>query len=286
MTTVLGNGSIETVTQNALYLCERFDINTGVYQGAAAPLLVDSDEPPAFVHGDDGLGNINAAKPVTNTGDESAAEFIVNTVLAQPHEITLIAVGRLTNLAMALRMNPAIAPLVKEVIVMGGALGTNEHTGNVTPVAEANIFGDPHAADIVMTAPWELTLVGLDVTMACVMRSASVANLRETAGEAGQFIWDITRHYEDYYRRTRGVDGFPVHDSCAVAYAIEPGLFDVSLGAIRVASEGISRGQTILVPTGRRFPPGAWDDVPVSRGCVGVDNAGLLKLYQNTLAQG
>ena len=286
VTTVLGNGSIETVTQNALYLCERFDINTGVYQGAAAPLLVDSDEPPAFVHGDDGLGNINAAKPLTNTGDVSAAEFIVNTVLAQPHEITLIAVGRLTNLAMALRMNPAIAPLVKEVIVMGGALGTNEHTGNVTPVAEANIFGDPHAADIVMTAPWELTLVGLDVTMACVMRSASVANLRETAGEAGQFIWDITRHYEDYYRRTRGVDGFPVHDSCAVAYAIEPGLFDVSLGAIRVASEGISRGQTILVPPGRRFPPGAWDDVPVSRGCVGVDNAGLLKLYQNTLAQG
>ena len=194
VTTVLGNGSIETVTQNALHICQRFDIETEVFQGAAAPLLVASDEPPAFVHGDDGLGNIHAPDATLALGSQSAASFIVDTVLKHPTEVTLVAVGRLTNLAMALRINPAIAGLVKEVVVMGGALGSNEHTGNVTPVAEANIYGDPHAADIVMTASWPLTLVGLDVTMTCIMEHERLARIRKSAGEVGEFIWDITRH--------------------------------------------------------------------------------------------
>ena len=284
VTTVLGNGSIETVTENALHICERFGIDTNVYQGAAAPLFVASDEPPAFVHGDDGLGNINAPDSTLSVGAQSAAGFIVDTILKHPHEITLVAVGRLTNLAMALRINPAIASLVKAVIVMGGALGSNEHTGNVTPVAEANIFGDPHAADIVMTALWPLTLVGLDVTMTCIMRTERLARIRESAGQTGEFIWDITRHYEDYYRQTRGVDGFPVHDSCAIAYALAPELFQTLTGALRVSTEGITRGQTILVPAGKKFPPSGWDEVPHSHGCVKVDAAALLDLYETTLA--
>jgi len=283
ITTVLGNASIETVTNNALYLCEKFSINSEVYQGAADALWVDREAPPAFVHGEDGLGNINAAIPRKQANQLSAVQYIVDTITANPHEITLIAVGRLTNLAIALRTNPAIANLVKEVIVMGGALGSNEHTGNVTAVAEANIYGDPHAADIVLSADWPLTLVGLDVTMQCVMKSAAVATLRETAGQTGEFIWDITRHYEDFYQRTRGVKGFPVHDSCAVAYIIAPELFTVRRGSLRVAVEGICRGQTILVPEGRQFPPGAWDGISISNGCVGVDADGLLDLYHQTL---
>jgi purine nucleosidase len=286
VTTVLGNGSIETVTRNALHICERFDIQASVYQGAAAPLLVASDEPPTFVHGDDGLGNIHAPDSTLALGKQSAASFIVETVLKHPQEITLVAVGRLTNLAMALRINPAIAGLVKEVVVMGGALGTNEHTGNVTPVAEANIYGDPHAADIVMTASWPLTLVGLDVTMTCVMDHDRMARIRRSAGAVGEFLWDITRHYEDYYRTKRGVDGFPVHDSCAIAYALAPELFQSATGALRVATDGITRGQTILVPADKTFPPSAWDDIPHSRGCIQVDAAGLLDLYESTLAVG
>ena len=93
ITTVLGNGSIDTVTQNALYICERFDIPAPVYQGAAAPLLVEADEPPAFVHGDDALGNIQPAKPSHSIGDQYAAGYIVDTILQNPNEITLVAVG-------------------------------------------------------------------------------------------------------------------------------------------------------------------------------------------------
>ena len=283
ITTVLGNASLDTVTRNALHICERFDIAAPVHKGAAAPLLIAADEPPAFVHGDDGLGNINPHTPSFQHESASAAQFIVDKVLQHPHEITLVAVGRLTNLALALRLNPEITPLVKEVVIMGGALGTNEHTGNVTPVAEANIYGDPHAADIVLTANWPLTLVGLDVTMTCVMQQAQMRHLRDSAGAAGQFIWDISRHYEDYYHRTRGVKGFPVHDSCAIAYVLAPELFQVRSGAIRVVTEGISIGQTIMVPGGRLFPPGDWHNVPESRGCVGVNAEALLQLYESVL---
>ena len=283
ITTVLGNASLDTVTRNALHIAERFDISAPVYKGASAPLLIAADEPPAFVHGDDGLGNINPDTPGCRIASATAAQFIVDSILNNPHEITLVAVGRLTNLAMALRLNPAISKLVKEVVIMGGALGTNEHTGNVTPVAEANIYGDPHAADIVLTADWPLTLVGLDVTMTCVMQQAQMRRIRDKAGAAGQFLWDITRHYEDYYHRTRGVKGFPVHDSCAIAYVLAPELFQVQTGAIRVVTEGISIGQTIMVPGGRLFPPGNWHNVPESQGCVGVAAQELLSLYESVL---
>jgi inosine-uridine nucleoside N-ribohydrolase len=285
ITTVLGNGTIETVTSNALYICERFTIPAPVYQGAAAPLLVAADEPPAFVHGDDGLGNIQPTQPTHTIGDQYAAGFIVDTILQYPHEITLVAVGRLTNLAMALRINPEIASLVKEVVIMGGALGSNAHTGNVTPVAEANIFGDPHAADIVVTAPWPVTLVGLDVTMDCIMLRSQMQRIRKTAGAAGEFIWDISRHYEAYYYGSRGVEGFPMHDSCAVAYLLAPELFEVKQGTLRVATEGITRGQTILVPPDRKFPAGAWEGMPMQSGCVGIKPESVLALYEETLCR-
>jgi len=286
ITTVMGNGTIETVTQNALHICQRFSIDAPVHQGAAAALLVEREEPPAFVHGDDGLGNIRAEVPTHTLGAQYAAGFIVDTVLRNPGEITLVAVGRLTNLAMALRINPQIAGLVKQVVLMGGALGSNEHTGNVTPVAEANVYGDPHAADIVMTANWPVVMVGLDVTMHCVMQTERLDRIHAGAGDAGEFIWNITRHYEDYYRRIRGVDGFPVHDSCAVAYVLAPDLFEVRRGSMRVATTGITRGQTILSPAEKKFPPGDWDGIPHQSGCVGVDAEGLLDLYEKILTAG
>ena len=282
VTTVLGNASIDLTTRNALYLVERFNINAPVHRGAAKALQVPEDEVPTFVHGDDGLGNIQITPPAKTAGG-NAARFIVDTIMAAPGEVTLVAIGRLTNLALALQLQPRIADLVAEVIVMGGALGSNEFTGNVSPVAEANIYGDPHAADIVFTAAWPVVLVGLDVTMQCVRRPQQTQRLRDAGGEAGRFIWDITRHYEDFYRRRRSIDGFPIHDSAAIAYAIAPELFGGISGAVRVPTEGISRGQTILVPADRQFPPSAWDDIPHCMGCTHVDVSGVLNLYEQTL---
>jgi inosine-uridine nucleoside N-ribohydrolase len=203
--------------------------------------------------------------------------------MSNPGEITLVAVGRMTNLAIALRINPDIAANVKQVVIMGGALGTNGFTGNVTPCAEANIIGDPHAADIVFQADWPLTMVGLDVTMKTNMKEDFMLRLKNNGGETGEFIYQISRFYDDFHRETLGMDGFAVHDSSAIAFAIDPTLFTVGTGAIRVVTEGIAMGQTILAPADKSFPPSPWDGVPHKQICVDVDSQGLLDLYEKTI---
>jgi inosine-uridine nucleoside N-ribohydrolase len=283
ITTVLGNHTIEVVTRNALYLTERFAIRAPVHQGASTPLVVPAGDPPTFVHGEDGLGNIEPAAPAGSAASVDAARFIVDTVNASPGEISLVAVGRLTNLALALRLDPAIAKRVKQVVVMGGALGSNEHTGNVTPVAEANIHGDPHAADEVASAPWPIAWVGLDVTMNCMLHRDRQERLRDQGGEIGRFVWDISRFYEASYYDRHKVPGFPVHDSCAIAYLLAPELFTVQQGPLRVIAEGISQGQTIQVPDGRTFPYAGWADTPSQTGCLAADTDAVLDLYERTL---
>ena len=129
ITTAVGNHSVETTTRNALYICQRFGIDTPVHRGAGAALVVEPDEHPTFVHGDDGLGNIHVPTPPLSDAGENAARFMVERILAEPGELTIVAVGRLTNLALALQLEPRIADLVAEVIIMGGALGSNQHTG-------------------------------------------------------------------------------------------------------------------------------------------------------------
>jgi purine nucleosidase len=163
-------------------------------------------------------------------------------------------------------------------VVMGGAFGTHGHAGNVTPLAEANIIGDPLAADEVFGAPWPLTVVGLDVTQQTIMSHQYLEDLAQTAGSDGELIWEISRGYEAFHRNTGVEDGIYVHDSSAVAYLLDPSLFDVVTGPVRVVEDGFAKGHTI------RSKVGAWGDRPSVRVCVGVDSARLLTLYRNTLA--
>jgi purine nucleosidase len=283
ITTVFGNASLDTTTRNALYLKEKFSIPAPVYRGTGQPLLLELGDPPHFVHGDDGLGNINAPDPQIVAGNKSAAEYIVDTVMANPGEISLVAVGPVTNLALALRMNPDIAANLDRVVVMGGALGVNSFTGNVTPCAEANIASDPHAADIVFRAAMPVTMVGLDVTMKTVMNHEFMQRLKKNGGEVGEFIYKISRFYDQFHRETLGMDGFSVHDSSAIAYVINPDLFTIDTGALRVVTEGIAIGQTILSPAAKFFPPGAWDGVPHKQVCIDVESQKLLDLYERTI---
>ena len=113
-----------------------------------------------------------------------------------PGEIVLLPVGPLTNIALALAIEPRLPELIKEVVLMGGAARVE---GNVSPVAEANIFGDPHAADIVFRAGWPLTMVGLDVTTKVRMKDDLLSRLAESNPELGGFIFDITRFYKAFY---------------------------------------------------------------------------------------
>src|SRR3569833_2813008 len=211
-------------------------------RAAAAP-------PVTFAHGDNGLGNIPIPAITATADPRPAAQLIIDLVRANPHEITIIAVGRMTNLAEAIARDPGIVPLVKAVSVMGGAFGRNGHFGNVTPVAEANIIGDAPAADIVFGANWPMTIVGLDVTHESVLTDEYVSALARDAGRDGAFLWEVSRFYAKFYTSSKQfLNGFAEHDSSAVAAALHPQFFTYEVGAVRVVPDGIARGQTILRP--------------------------------------
>jgi inosine-uridine nucleoside N-ribohydrolase len=284
LTSVFGNATIETTTHNARFLAGRFAPGVPVARVAAAPLERAAPQPLAWIHGNNGLGNIVLGdSPAAPLDPRPAHRFIIDSVRAHPGEVTLLAVGPLTNLALALADDPQIAPLVKQVVVMGGAFGTEGVLGNVTPAAEANILGDPDAADIVFGAPWPVAIVGLDVTQRTIMSQEYLASIRDRGGAAGQFIWDVSRHYEAFHQQSAQLKGIYVHDSSAVAYVLAPHLYTTRSGPVRVLTEGIAVGQTILKPSTMPVPAPAWDSRPACKACVGVDAAGMLALYENTV---
>jgi inosine-uridine nucleoside N-ribohydrolase len=286
VTSVFGNATIETTTRNALYLVERFAPGVPVARGAAAPLHREAPAPIGWIHGDDGLGNTGLVPQGHAALDARPAHrFIIDTVRAHPGEVALVAVGPLTNLALALEEDPEVARLVKQVVVMGGAFGTGGMNGNVSPAAEANMAGDPHAADIVFGAAWPVAIVGLDVTQVTIMSTDYLAKLRDAAGEIGQFVWDVSRDYEAFHRSSVGLEGIYVHDSSAVAYLLAPQLYTTRSGPVRVLTEGIAAGHTIQKPNGFAAPAPAWDDRPACDVCVEVDSAAMLALYASTLSR-
>ncbi len=196
-----------------------------------------------------------------------------------------MAVGPLTNLALALQQAPEITGLVKEVVIMGGAFGTHDHTGNVTPFAEANVHDDPHAADIVFTAEWPVTIVGLDVTHEAFFSNDYIDTLRDTCGEVGEFIWDISRFYLDFYKARMGVDGCFVHDPSAIAYVIDPNLFEVRKGPIRVVCDGPAEGLTLQKHKDTKHKTDDWADKPAQSVAVKVNDQALLDLYLDTMSR-
>jgi purine nucleosidase len=284
LTSVFGNATIETTTRNARFLAGRFAAGVPVAQGAAAPLKRAAPEPLAWIHGDNGLGNIELDITQQAALDARPAHrFIIDTVRAHPGEVTLIAVGPLTNLALALAEDPQIAALVKQVVIMGGAFGTDGVLGNVTPAAEANILGDPDAADIVFGAAWPVVIAGLDVTQRSIMSRDYMASLRDHGGAAGRFVWDVSRHYEAFHEQSEQLAGIYVHDSSAVAYVLAPHLFTTRSGPVRVVTDGIAVGETIQKPTGMPVPAPHWDGRPECKVCLDVDVPGMLALYERTI---
>ena len=281
LTTVFGNAGTEQATANALRLVELAGRNIPVAVGATRPWVLPPSPPPDFVQGSDGLGNIHAPPPAGRPIEADAASFIVQTVRRHPGEVTLLALGPLTNLALALAIEPRLPDLVQRVVVMGGAAGV---PGNVSPVAEANIAGDPHAADIVLTTPWPVTMVGLDVTTRVKLDDEVLLRLAKKNELVGGFIFKISRFYRRFYESIGITGGFYVHDPSAVAFVISPDLFSTERSPMRVVTDGIAIGQTIPAPSGRADEWKAWRGRPEVEICRGVDAEGLLRLFESTLS--
>ena len=282
MTTTYGNVDVGVATRNALLLAQlagRDDVP--VAQGAAAPMVKARHAPPAHIHGANGLGDIALPEVEGRADPRSAAQFIVDTVSARPGEVTLVAVGPVGNLAAALQLDPAIIDKVKQVVIMGGSV---REGGNVTPVAEANMFNDPDAASRVLTAGWPLTLVGLDVTHRCVLTPEHMKRIEAGQGELGQVLAGSYAFYRDFYHEFLGIDGCCPHDSCALAWLLRPELFTTARGHLTVATEGDAEGQTIFAPEGRGFIEARWSRTPLVQVCLGVDGEAVSDWIADVLA--
>lgn len=248
ITTIFGNATIENSTRNAVYLKDKFQLTCDIAQGTDNPLVREPVGASSAVHGESGLGDVDVSGvEVNGISDKPAHQYIIDTLKAHPGEITLVAVGPLTNLALALEKDESITSLVKEVIIMGGAFGLNNRRGNVTPYAEANVHDDPHAARQVFSAPWPISVIGLDATESSVFDDPYFAHLKESAGSVGDFIWDVSRFYLKFYSSIIGYNGCHVHDPSAIACVVKPELFEFEVGAIEVTTEGEKQGMTTLV---------------------------------------
>jgi inosine-uridine nucleoside N-ribohydrolase len=285
ITTVSGNASIGNTTRNALYVKERFGIEAPVFRGASGPIgpALGSGFPD-FVHGRNGLGDIDVPEPAITAELMPAPEAIVELAERYPGELSLVAVGRLTNLSKALDLSPRLPGLLREIVVMGGVFGYRGNRGNVSPVAEANFAGDALAADRVLGVGIPTTIVGLDVTHETTMDEAFIEQLAHGAGDAGAFIRDITRFYFDFYENLGGARRCPIHDSSAVACLLHPELYERVSGPVRVVTEGIATGQSILGERPDAYAIDAWRDRPHCEVCVDVDADGVRQRYLQALA--
>ena len=285
ITTVVGNADIATTTRNALFLRDRFGIAAPVIRGAGETLDGLAKPEPVIVHGHNGLGDIDIpAVDETGLQPGEAFQFIIDTLRAHPGEVTIIAVGRMTNLALALRQDPAIAGLAKQVVIMGGAFGYAGRSGNITPAAEANIHGDPVAADEIFAADWPVVVVGLDVTHDIILTSDYLATLAAEAGAHGELLRQMSDHYARFYKEIMGLAGVVGHDLLAVTYVLYPHWFETRPGPICVVRDGLAQGQTIQMPATRQGGHPHWAERPSHLVCTGVDAQAVLEHYRKTIA--
>lgn len=242
LTSIFGNVTTDIATRNALRLVELAGKSVPVAAGAQKPLAIPQREPAWEVHGREGFGTIPAETPKGEAIAETAAEFICEMAHKYPGELVLCPVGPLTNIALALQLDPTIRDKVKSVTVMGGSL---DEGGNVTEWAEANIWQDPHAAEIVFSADWDVTMVGLDVTHQIVCRPKEFATLAKDAPTLGGFLNEAAQFYFEFHRTENGIDGCHMHDPSAVISIVRPALFTVDEVPIGVILDGEKTGQTI-----------------------------------------
>lgn len=288
ITTTFGNVSVAQAATNALYLTALTGHTIPVTRGVGAPLVKPAESPPDFIHGADGLGNLPQRQGTSGSLDpRSSAQFIIDTVRAHPGEVSLVAVGPLGNLSLALQLEPELPRLVRQVIVMGG---TVSEPGNVSPVAEANIWNDPHAADCVFGAGWSLAMVGLDVTHQVI---TELELFEKIARQHNHIATDTLHHavafyctfYSGLHKHLALRPGCFAHDLLAFIYLVRPDFFKTESGSIRVATDGIAQGQTML---DRRpfidYPQAGWGrHLPKSDVCMQVDAPACLRLFEDTL---
>ena len=268
--TVAGNVSLELTTQNTLRVLDWLGATSiPVYMGADRPLAGPIREASHW-HGPDGLGGAQLPSS-TRSPRQDAVNQLIERVLAQPGELTIVCAAPLTNLAIAIRRERRIVEAVREVVLMGGAI---RPPGNITPTAEFNIYADPEAAAIVFEQAWPLTMVGLDVTNRVTVTRADRETLSRDTAEA-VLVREVTRYLFDI----RKMDAMALHDPLAVAIALQPDLVEMVHKDVEVETTGRhTLGQTVV-----DLRPRADQPLRQTRVCTAVDSERARNLFFETL---
>jgi purine nucleosidase len=225
VTVMLGNCSTAQGVVNALSVLELARArHVPVAAGIDRPLIQPALTAPE-THGNTGLGYAQLSPPRQQPAKQHAVDLLIERIMAAPGEITVVAIAPLTNLAMAIRREPALVEAVREVIIMGGAL---RHEGNTTPLAEFNVYVDPHAAYIVYHAGLPITLVPLDVTYQCILTQADVDRLLVIDSPITHFVAEATRFYMEFHDEYQGIQGCVINDPLALALTFAPDLVETS----------------------------------------------------------
>jgi len=277
ITAVAGNVPLPLTEKNARKICElagRTDIR--VFAGAVRPLLrplVTAE----YVHGKSGLDGPDLPEPTMPLEKQHAVDFIIETLMANdPGTITLCPLGPLTNIALALIREPAIAPRIARIVAMGGGFFEG---GNTTPVAEFNIYVDPQAARVVFHSGVPITLIPLDCTHKALTSHTRVAKFRQMSNRAGPAVAELLDFFERFDERKYGTDGGPLHDPCVIAWLLRPELFagrDVHV-AIECESE-LTMGMTVVDWWGVTGKP------PTATVIKDIDSEGFFKLLTDRIA--
>ena len=291
-TTVAGNVTVDQTTRNTLAVLElagRDDIP--VAKGAARP-LVRRLTTATYFHGPLGMGRVELPEPNARPPELAAPKFLIHMAERYNGELTVVATGPLTNLAIALLLDPGFGRKIKKLIIMGGAVRT---PGNITPVAEANFYNDPEAAAAVMHCGADITLVGLDVTHQTVVRWREIEHLNEQRDS----LTPVTRLSLDllsYYSLVYGPEvGAHLHDPLAVGVAIRPEVVHTERMQVEIETEGqFTRGQSVGFSSkaiDQLENKGDYDDAVGIRFehpsnaavCLQVDAPGFVQLFRERL---
>ncbi len=239
---VHGNCSVDQGVRNALAVLELAQATEiAVARGCELPLVQPSLLAPE-THGQTGLGYAQLPPPRTKPLAQHACDFLIDRILSAPGEITIVAIGPLTNLALALRKEPRLAAAIKELFIMGGAI---RHEGNTTPLAEFNTYVDPHATHIVFHSGIPTTLVPLDVTYQCILTEAHLQELEKIPSPIPAFLRQATRFYMEFHDRYQAIRGCVINDPLALALTFQPDLCDYETLYVDVdISGGVCMGKT------------------------------------------
>lgn len=249
LTTIFGNVTVETATRNALRLVEKARLSVPVAEGAKTPLELPPFKPSAHVHGAEGFGDIPAEAPAGETIAATASDFLIRMAHEHKGELVICPIGPLTNVALAIQKDPEFIQNVKRIVLMGGSY---KEGGNITPHAEANIYHDPHAAEVVFASGARVEMVGLDVTHRILCRPEDFAEMAKAAPDLGGMLQDMSHFYLAFYEAVGKHDGCSLHDPAAVIACTHPELFGVESVQIRVETEGATAGATVAAGDGRK----------------------------------